>query len=211
MSAPQKKDRSRPVIVLAAVIWLLSVPAASAAVWKFKMTAGDTAAAPEEWPSSIGLTPDAARPTLVMTVHPKCPCSQASVAELARIAMTVTPPIRAYVVFVEPEHASDDWRSTDLWKQVAAISGVTAVHDPGGKRAAVLGARVSGDTVVYGRDGRLVFHGGVTSARGHEGDGPARQRLLAALGADGPSTRSAPVFGCELGELVEAIEDGGGR
>ena len=59
------------------------------------------------------------------------------------------------------------------------------------------------DAVVAREGGRLLFRGGITPSRGHEGDNAGRRRiasLLANGSADGRQTR---VFGCPLRGAVE--------
>ena len=59
------------------------------------------------------------------------------------------------------------------------------------------GVVVSGSTLLYAADGTLLFRGGLTIARGHEGRGPAHDRILALV--DGHSNHAtAPTFGCAL-------------
>jgi hypothetical protein len=56
----------------------------------------------------------------------------------------------------------------------------------------------SGAVLLYSSDGKLLFQGGITPARGHQGDSFGRQRILALLDGDAPDRRDAPVFGCAL-------------
>jgi hypothetical protein len=57
---------------------------------------------------------------------------------------------------------------------------------------------VSGFTLLYDPAGRLRFAGGITSARGHEGDSFGQRRILAVLSGDPADRADAPVFGCSL-------------
>jgi len=54
------------------------------------------------------------------------------------------------------------------------------------------------DTVVYDPSGRLLFRGGITSARGHAGDNAGRSAIVAAVEANDPARMATPTFGCEL-------------
>jgi hypothetical protein len=51
--------------------------------------------------------------------------------------------------------------------------------------------------VLYNAAGALLFSGGITAARGHEGDNAGREMVLAHLAAN-DAGRRAPVFGCPL-------------
>lgn len=71
-----------------------------------------------------------------------------------------------------------------------------------GTEAARFGAHTSGQVLVYGRDGRLTFSGGITPSRGHEGDSRGADLALRALTPNGASSAtassSADVFGCGI-------------
>jgi hypothetical protein len=175
-----------------------------AVIWKYKSTPGLGASPPSDWPTATALERRLRGPTLVMIAHPYCPCTRASLAELSRLMSRIAGRADAYVVFVAPEGVADgeDWTSQPSWRQAAAIPGVRVVRDEHGAEAARFGAHTSGQIVVYDENGRLAFRGGITGARGHEGDNEGRARALAAL-LDGRVDReTSPVFGCDLGSTV---------
>jgi len=91
-----------------------------------------------------------------------------------------------------------DWEQTDLWRRAASIPGVSLTRDDDGVEAQRFDAATSGQTVVYDGDDRLLFSGGITAARGHEGDNPGRTAILSLLASAGGEQRSTPVFGCSL-------------
>jgi hypothetical protein len=107
---------------------------------------------------------------------------------------------KAYVVFIRPTRVAGaaEWDHTGLWDAATAIPDVTAVRDEDGREAGLFHAETSGQTFLYAPDGRLLFSGGTTGARGHAGDNAGRATLLALL-TSGTAARSAtPVFGCSL-------------
>jgi hypothetical protein len=77
---------------------------------------------------------------------------------------------------------------------------VRVAPDRNGVEARRFGAGTSGHVVIYGGDGRLLFSGGITGARGHVGDNVGLERAIASLRADSPTCARSPVFGCLLGE-----------
>jgi hypothetical protein len=101
-----------------------------------------------------------------MVVHPHCPCTRASLAELSSILNAQPRRASAYVLFVRPPGVGPGWERTDLWRQAAAIRGVRPIHDDWGGEAARFGAATSGQTMLYDREGVLRFSGGITAARG---------------------------------------------
>ncbi|BDI29078.1 hypothetical protein CCAX7_11290 [Capsulimonas corticalis] len=142
--------------------------------------------------------PQAATATLLVFAHPKCPCTRATMTELAKLMARCGERLRATVVFVSPAGATTDWVEGDLWRDAAAIPGVAVRRDRGGAWARRLHAKVSGEAILYGADGRLLFTGGLTGSRGHEGDNDGED-AVAALVLTGTSPRSgSPVFGCAL-------------
>jgi hypothetical protein len=97
-----------------------------------------------------------------------------------------------------------EWESGDLWRLARTIPNVTLVADRGGAEARRFQAVTSGFVVVYSRSGRLLFSGGITPARGHEGASYGQQAIAAALDAEQPSqSLAARVFGCELFEVLQ--------
>src|SRR5262245_28286896 len=166
---------------------------------RYKNTPGETDGAPPgRWPAESRLVPAKGEATLVMFVHPHCPCTHASVSELARLMAHASGRLAARVVLVQPRGVEQGWDDTELRRRAAAIPGVTLGEDDGLVEAGRFHAMVSGFTLLYDAEGRLQFAGGITSARGHEGDSFGQRRILAALSGDTADRKDAPVFGCSL-------------
>ncbi len=192
----------RVVPPLLAGIWFLGVGAGMSVLWDYSYSPGRPGAAARRWPDTIGRVPG--RASLVMTIHPHCPCSRASVRELALIMARSQGRLNARVLFVEPEGLGQEWTRTDLWDQAAAIPGVQVITDHGGADARRFGVETSGHVVLYGAGGDLLFRGGITAARGHSGDNRGRSTIISLLtdGNAGAPGRCGPsetlVFGCPL-------------
>jgi hypothetical protein len=75
---------------------------------------------------------------------------------------------------------------------------VHPVEDPEGAAALRFGASTSGQTLLYNDSGRLVFNGGITAARGHEGPNDGQDAVIALLQNRPPLHTATPVFGCSL-------------
>jgi hypothetical protein len=136
-------------------------------------------------------------PRLIVFAHPRCPCTRATLAELAILLERNQEATAVDVYFVRPSGATEDWEKTALWQAAAAIPGVRVHCDEGGVRARQLGAETSGHVLLYGSEGQLLFSGGITRARGQEGDSIGR-RAIEALVTGKPAPSEAPVFGCPL-------------
>jgi hypothetical protein len=178
--------------------WLLTVGAGMRMLWAYADTPGRPAAAQPTWPAAASFSRDASGPVLVLFLHPQCPCSRATIAELSRLLASAPAPAAIYALVYRPVDAEAGWEHTDLWNSAAALPGVHVMTDVGGAQARVFGAFVSGQTLLYSATGSLLFSGGITDARGHEGDNPGRAALTSLLSGGTPAAAGTPVFGCYL-------------
>lgn len=215
MKETQKKDLGKLVATLVvSAAWLFGIVLCFALVEKFENTSGralakHTSGPPEQWP--VGSAIPFKGPTLLMFVHPKCPCTRASLAELSSIAPKLKG-INTYLVELSPEATSVGEKSRkDAAPAQSAGNGsnILSYIDEAGWEAATFGATTSGETLFYRADGKLLFSGGITRARGLEGDNPYLEKLSAAIRGDKTSC-STPVYGCALADnpapLSEVVE-----
>lgn len=181
-------------------IWLVLVGAGLAVLMNYEYTPGVSTKAPERWPGDVPLKMSHGVPTLVMFVHPRCPCTRASISQLAVLITRHRGKLNAYVfIFQNPNTRTDDWSKTDVWNSAIAIPGVNVFIDNDGARAAAFNAQTSGQTYLYDTHGWLVFSGGITPARGQIGPSDGLKNLEAALAAipSGASHKlTSRVFGC---------------
>src|SRR5207245_55082 len=129
-----------------------------------------------------------------MVVHPHCPCSRASIEELAQIMTRCQGRLSSHVFFVKPIQCAQGWERTPLWDRAADILGVTVSCDEAGAEARRFGAATSGQVLLYQPDGTLVFSGGITLTRGHEGDNPGREAVIRFLTEGRGELPCPPVF-----------------
>ncbi|HEV8146822.1 MAG TPA: hypothetical protein VGP79_10590 [Bryobacteraceae bacterium] len=106
--------------------------------------------------------------------------------------------LSARVIFYLPKSESAEWAHTDLWRSAAAIPGVEVREDRDNEIATQFGAFTSGQTLLFDREGRLMFRGGITAFRGHSGDNAGRDTILALLEGPARALQATPVFGCSL-------------
>jgi hypothetical protein len=167
-------------------------------LWAYKNEPGPKADAPAQWPpdSRINLATD--RATLIMTAHPHCPCTRASIGELARLMAQAQGRATAYVLFLKPEGSSDDWEKTDLWQSAASIPDVRVMVDESGAEAHRFHAMTSGQTALYDFRGHLLFSGGITGSRGHSGDNAGRDAIVSILNTGEAEASETFAFGCPL-------------
>jgi hypothetical protein len=204
-------EGSTPLILGTGIIWLATVLVGMGVLWRYASAAADPGAPPPHWPAASALERSPTLPTLVMVIHPHCPCSRASLGELAVLMAHADGRVAADVVFVRPEGVDEDWANTDLWRTADAIPGVRVVRDDGDVEARRFGAETSGETLLYGSDGHLLFAGGITAARGHAGDNRGRRLILDLLDHQDADREDAPVFGCHLFDPIATCTKGAPR
>jgi len=200
--------------IAAIVFWSLGVVGT---LWwitdyEFSTTGNDADAAVTHWPSDSALKLSSQRPTLVFFMHPKCPCTRASLRELRRLleASTIADAELPVVIVVvnQPRGADAAWRDTDTVRDAAILPRVTMITDAGSLESDRFGAVTSGAVMLFDTTGARLFAGGVTTSRGHEGDSAGcdmLRRLLKKEAPAGPLT--FPTFGCRLCVPGESAED----
>jgi hypothetical protein len=192
--------RCSPLWIAAAAVWLLAVAAGFTVLWRFKSTPGaERDPTPASWPADATVARSSSRATLLMFAHPGCTCTRASIAELALIMSRFHDRLDATVLFWSPRDAPREWEGDGLWTSAARIPRVSVLRDRDGREASRFGVSTSGGVVLYDQGGRLLFKGGITPARGHEGDSFGRERIASLLTTGTADRADAPVFGCELG------------
>ena len=181
-----------------AAIWLVAVLGVMVALLRYSASSGTAGAVPQRWPAASRISFDTGRPNLVLFAHPRCPCTQATLGELEILMARCQGRIAVQVWFIRPADTPEDWAATALWRRASSIPGVTVRRDEDMAEARRFGAETSGQTLLYDRDGKLLFRGGITVARGHSGDNAGRSALEALLEQRFPREIGTPVFGCPL-------------
>src|SRR5882724_6512036 len=90
-------------IIIACGLWLAAVNNATTLMIHYSNTPSNTGLAPAIWPGASTISCDSRRPTLIMFAHPHCPCTRASLSELARLLTQTPDKLNTYVVFLKPE------------------------------------------------------------------------------------------------------------
>ena len=163
-------DRKRSILLgLGLAIWLSAVVAGISILRTYSFNPGVAGTPGERWPVASHIPRPPGQFTLVMAIHPHCPCSRASIGELSILMAHSDGMLAAFVVFVQPPGFDENWTKSDIWSSAGAIPGVIRIVDRGAE-ANLFGAATSGQTMVYDPRGRLRFSGGITAARGHYGD-----------------------------------------
>jgi hypothetical protein len=189
-------------LALLTVLWTGAVAFGLNVLMAYKAQPGLSAVSPATWPKNDWLNLSSDKPLLVMFAHPRCPCTHASITELALLAAQANGCFDRAVVFYEPICDSAAWTNSSLVHDAQNIPGLRVIHDTKGLLAKLFGAETSGHTLVYNANGKLVFSGGITGSRGHAGDNVAFDSVLQILRNSSLTTHlaTAQVFGCSLFE-----------
>lgn len=179
-------------------VLLLLVVGAMGFLSSYKNTAGNSTDAPARWPSDSRIEREPGLPVLIMFAHPMCSCTRASLSELRVLVSEFRGRFTPYVLSALPQGVGEEWMSSDLWKSAESIEGVRVMRDVEDYESHLFGARTSGHVVLYGPEGRLLFSGGITGARGHVGDNYGLQQVASLLRKHTASAAEGPVFGCPL-------------
>src|SRR5437868_9934036 len=131
-SIPTKRSLLTAVLGL---VWAGLIAAGLRPLSKYETAPGQVGVVPSAWPAESSVTLSKDRPTLVMAAHPQCPCTRASMDELAQVMAHAQGKVRAYVLFYTPRGSAADWQNTSLRRSAGQIPGVTVLTDVDGVEA----------------------------------------------------------------------------
>jgi hypothetical protein len=106
--------------------------------------------------------------------------------------------VAVQIVFTKPPGIDGNWERTGLFKAAEQIPGAAISCDDGGIEAGRFGVTTSGEALLFAPNGKLLFQGGLTRARGHEGESLARTALVSLINSGHADRCRSPVFGCAL-------------
>jgi hypothetical protein len=172
---------------------------------RYELTAGQSLPAPEVMPPGLPGAMGNSDFYLLTALHPRCPCSRATVNELARAVADSSVSVSVTVLMFKPDNEPDAWIQGPLLNRCRRM-GFKVVPDPAGRLAKSLGQLTSGGVLLYDHDGRLQYHGGITPARGQEGASVGRSAVVGALHGC-TATKSGPVFGCPIFEASQTSQE----
>ena len=192
--------RNRYFLSLAFVGWLSAAVAGMAVMWTYQARPGLGADAPARWPGESTLPFDRAKQTLLVWIHPRCPCTHATVRELDRLLTHLPGDVNCRVVISQPPGCDESFLQTSLTSTVGRLSRAEVIVDRDQIEAKRFGVSTSGQVLLYDRDARLTFAGGITASRGHEGDnrGTAAIREIFRAAQSPACCQGNAVYGCDL-------------
>jgi len=186
------------------VLWSTAVAFGFSLLLVHESTPGMANPLPTHWPTDIAVQRCTDRPMLLVFIHPQCPCTMATLKELERLVAEVEMPVQTTLILNCPTDQETAWKQTAIWRRCESISKGSLLVDFGGEMATKFRISTSGHCALYSAAGKLLFQGGITASRGHEGESTGRVAIRAHLSSNGRDIdkmqmkSETPVFGCEL-------------
>ncbi len=189
---------STVVLTVLGSLWILAITVGMFILMRYAHTPSLAKTSGDQWPSHSQITLSKTAPTLIMFAHPHCACTRASIAELGKLVVHCKIKPKSYVLFLSPTSMPSDWEKTDLWHAANSVPGATVLSDINGVEAQKFNSYTSGQTIIYNTKGKLIFSGGITGARGQEGDNLGLNSAILSLQENSSKNQTASVFGCSL-------------
>lgn len=192
--------------ILFIALWLGAIGAGLGILADYSATPGLVGQVPTSWPDNAPINRDHLNHTIIVSVHPRCPCTRATLDELEGVlTQSQSTPLVIALIF-EPsadnplisEREAEEFARTSITKRLQRIPGVQCIADPDSQIAQSFGALTSGHTLIYTPQGKLAFSGGLTPTRAHTGPNTGSLALKEILQGQTPTREFAPVFGCPL-------------
>jgi hypothetical protein len=192
-------------LVLAIAAWLAAIGFGwwTVSAYEFRHEPAAMAETFGRWPVGSKLTLADDRPTMLYFMHPKCPCTRASLAELERLWFVqqqhgAKRGPKLVIVVTAPADATVDWIASDTVVRARALEGALFCIDREGYEARRFGAATSGMVKWFDRAGTCLYSGGITASRGHEGNNVGREAVESLLAGATQPVVGLPAFGCRL-------------
>ncbi len=185
------------VIALFVAVWAALIGIGFVWLTDYSSRPGKPANVSAKLPTGIFAESSKNLPKLVLFIHPKCPCSRATLGELARIAANEQDKIEIKIFFYKPEKESPEWIQTDLWETARNTAGVE-IASMNEEEIEKFGVITSGQVMLYDSKNEIVFSGGITLGRGHEGKSEGRIAIENYVETGKIYVSETPVFGCLL-------------
>lgn len=183
----------------ALIVWLSVTISGTIYLARYKNTPSESNISyPANFPAESRIQLNGKIPTLIFFAHPKCPCTRASLNELNRLMTDLNGRLQIYFVFMKPLNADENWAKTDLVKTAGLIPNAHILIDENELETKIFNAQTSGLILLYDSQGNVLYAGGITSSRGHEGDNAGRRAIYNIITQNSDSTMETPVFGCPL-------------
>lgn len=191
-------NQRKLILSFIVILWLGIISYGFSVLLDYEFKVNSKSTAIKSWPDNSQLKQDPRLDTLLIFVHPHCPCSRASMAELDRLLTSFHQKLHTIVIFSKPAGKDDTWLKSDLWTKAQSLPGATIYVDDENKEAKLFMTNTSGEILLFKNNGTLVYHGGITSSRGHEGDSHGKALISNYLKTGHVPGEEGQAFGCSL-------------
>lgn len=182
------------LVRLALVVWIVLVTAGFALLMVYQQSPGaDIVPAEISEPN-----PESETWTLLVGVHPRCPCTQATVNELEHLLRRYPARLDCQALIYHPEKRGKEWLALPMVERLRDLPQVSLRGDSDGRELAALGIETSGGVRLFDPTGKLRFHGGITPSRGHRGVNMGSEIIETLLRGEPTTLDQAPVYGCRI-------------
>ena len=159
------------------------------------------------WVSEVDLRPASGKFNLIVAIHPKCPCTRNTLAEIERIqARFVEKCELTFLVTLpggKPEEEIEQWRNSGTVQLATSMPNAAVWFEDANELTTRLGLNSSGAVVVLDELGQIRFAGGITAGRSCAMENPGSQAVVRILRGDEQPLISTPVFGYRLPKSEE--------
>lgn len=192
-------------IAIIGFFWVCSILLSYGYIIYYHQVEGSSDRSARDWPLNANLSLDSQKPTMVLAVHPKCPCTVATCRELARLLLRAHRPVKIYALVFTPSPNPDgeEWFNSPTMSDLKRVPLLEMIKDENGELAQSFGMSTSGDIRLYSSNRHLLFAGGITASRAHEGECAATDKLFSRIRGESSQYFEYPVFGCPITETDE--------
>jgi hypothetical protein len=185
------------VLSLGLITWLLVACFGFIKVYDYMNRPGEAGEPPLIYPR-VSSRLLGKRPKILFFAHPKCPCSEAALTELSKLLARLEGKVDVDIVFHRPSGSSIEWDQSNLWARAKKLNNANTLIDTDGKLVELFKPKTSGQVYLYSTSRDLIYSGGITSSRGHEGDNTGSSAILDWVLHKKLATKVFSVFGCTL-------------
>src|SRR3954470_1075599 len=118
--------------LLVLLVWLGLIAAGYAWLLRYGFAPGRIASAPKIVPPSVAPSNYAGHAQIFLALHPRCPCSRATVKELAKILSRIPETINTTVLLYKPANEGESWLQSSLLDECVNCR---VLSDPDGRLA----------------------------------------------------------------------------
>ena len=191
------RDKNSKLLLILSVLWSIALLCGFILIAWYTNRAGEASFPPRSLSKTMPISLNQ-QYQLLMFIHPKCACSRSSIRELERLISRCPDSISCTFFCYLPSKKASQWSNSDIIKSTRSIPDSKTIYDIDGMWAKKFDAKTSGQVLLYDSAGMLLFSGGITAGRGHEGENTGRSFITNVVRNNSNESMQCPVFGCPI-------------